>query len=158
MRLDDLRTKIGASAKAGALVKLLENKTLKTVFLQGLMGSATPILFASVAEKHDKTLLFILQDNDESGYFYNDLAQLMGSESVAILPTSYRRSVKYAQRDAANEILRTEVLSRLSNDAGNDAGSNKSARMIVTYPEALAELVVSKAHIDVEAADKLLRR
>ena len=67
------------------------------------------------------------------------LTQMLGQESVFFFPSSYRRAVKYGQRDAANEILRTEVLARLS--AGNPI-------FIVSYPDALAELVVSKQHLD----------
>ena len=84
-------------------------------------------------------MLFVLDDADEAGYFYHDLTQMLGQESVFFFPSSYRRAVKYGQRDAANEILRTEVLARLS--AGNPI-------FIVSYPDALAELVVSKQHLD----------
>ncbi|MBQ5970960.1 MAG: transcription-repair coupling factor [Prevotella sp.] len=156
MNINYLREKYGASAKANALVKLLGDKRTKTVFLQGLMSSAAPMIFASVADKTDKTLLFILSDNDEAGYFFNDLKQILGEENALLLPSSYRRSVKYAQRDAANEILRTEVLSRLSAEMEKNAAEDKMARMIVTYPEALAELVVSKRNIS-EKTIKLKR-
>ncbi len=66
-------------------------------------------------------MLFVLNDNDEAGYFYNDLKTIAMPEGgegkvaeVLFFPSSYRRAVKYGQRDAGNEILRTEVLSRLS--------------------------------------------
>ena len=95
------------------------------------------MLFASLASKSQTQLLFVLQDAEEAGYFYHDLTQLMGTDEVLFFPSSYRRAVKYAQRDAASEILRTEVLTRLS-----------SVRYVVTYPEALAELVVSKKNLD----------
>ena len=74
------------------------------------------------------------------GYFYHDLTQLMGTQDVLFFPSSYRRAIKYAQRDSANEILRTEVLARLS--------ALNSQLYIVTYPEALAEMVVSKKTLD----------
>ena len=86
-----------------------------------------------------RSVLFVLDDADEAGYFYHDLTQMLGQESVFFFPSSYRRAVKYGQRDAANEILRTEVLARLS--AGTPI-------FIVSYPDALAELVVSKQHLD----------
>jgi transcription-repair coupling factor (superfamily II helicase) len=56
-----------------------------------------------------------MQDADDAGYFYHDLVQMLGEEQVLFFPSSYRRAIKYGQRDAANEILRTEVLARLSN-------------------------------------------
>lgn len=68
---------------------------------------------------------------------------------MLFFPSSYRRAVKYGQRDAANEILRTETLSRLS--AAHTAGKGKDNPgflYVVTCPEALSELVVSKRNLD----------
>ena len=97
------------------------------------------MFFGSMKTRLKRSVLFVLDDADEAGYFYHDLTQMLGQESVFFFPSSYRRAVKYGQRDAANEILRTEVLARLS--AGNPI-------FIVSYPDALAELVVSKQHLD----------
>ena len=47
--------------------------------------------------------------------------------------------MKYGQKDAANEILRTEVLSRLQ--------KGEEGLCIVTYPDALAEKVVSRQEL-----------
>jgi len=130
--------------QTGALLKLLQDKQGGNIFLQGQQASATPLLFASVAEKTVQTFLFVLQDADEAGYFYHDLTQVMGTENVLFFPSSYKRSVKYGQRDSANEILRTEVLAKVS---ARDVKAHE-ALFIVSYPEALAELVVSKKHLD----------
>ena len=99
-------------------------------------------------------MLFVLNDNDEAGYFYNDLKTIAMPENgqeqaaeVLFFPSSYRRAVKYGQRDAGNEILRTEVLSRLS--VINEAKATASLPLcIVTEPSALAELVVAKHKLD----------
>ena len=141
MTIQELLKKYALLPQVGALAKTLEKKSVKTVFLEGLMCSSAPMVFGSLASK-GKTLttLFILQDADEAGYFYHDLTQLIGKEQVLFFPSSYRRAIKYAQRDSANEILRTEVLSHLS--------SLTSHLYIVTYPEAIAELVVSKKQLD----------
>ncbi|MGP1452582.1 MAG: transcription-repair coupling factor [Segatella oris] len=130
--------------QTGVLLKLLQDKQGGNIFLQGQQASATPLLFASVAEKTVQTFLFVLQDADEAGYFYHDLTQVMGTENVLFFPSSYKRSVKYGQRDSANEILRTEVLAKVS---ARDVKAHE-ALFIVSYPEALAELVVSKKHLD----------
>ena len=83
-------------------------------------------------------VVFVLQDQDEAGYFYHDLTQALGTDNVLFFPSSYRRAVKYGQNDSANEVLRTEVLARLS------ALPSDSFTYIVTHPGALAELVVSR--------------
>ena len=84
--------------------------------------------------------VFILGDLEEAGYFYHDLTQILGAGRVLFFPSSFRRAIKYGQRDAANEILRTEVLSRLQ--------KKEEGLCVVTYPDALAEKVVSCQELD----------
>lgn len=144
MDIKDIRQLYAMAPQTGALLKLLQDKQGGNIFLQGQQASATPLLFASVAEKTVQTFLFVLQDADEAGYFYHDLTQVIGTENVLFFPSSYKRSVKYGQRDSANEILRTEVLAKVS---ARDVKAHE-ALFIVSYPEALAELVVSKKHLD----------
>ena len=139
MTLQDIAKLYGRSPQANALVDLLKKKSVHSLFLQGLVCSSASIFFGSMKTRLKRSVLFVLDDADEAGYFYHDLTQMLGQESVFFFPSSYRRAVKYGQRDAANEILRTEVLARLS--AGNPI-------FIVSYPDALAELVVSKQHLD----------
>ncbi len=141
MDIKDIQQLYGRTPQVGALKKLLEDKSSKHVFLQGLMASATPLLFSSIAEDISRPVLFVLQDADEAGYFYHDLTQIMGTDHVLFFPSSYKRAVKYGQRDSANEILRTEVLARLS------VWSDGSL-YIVTHPEAIAELVVAKKQLN----------
>ena len=144
MDIKDIRQLYAMAPQTGALLKLLQDKQGGNIFLQGQQASVTPLLFASVAEKTVQTFLFVLQDADEAGYFYHDLTQVMGTENVLFFPSSYKRSVKYGQRDSANEILRTEVLAKVS---ARDVKAHE-ALFIVSYPEALAELVISKKHLD----------
>ena len=144
MDIKDIRQLYAMAPQTGALLKLLQDRQGGNIFLQGQQASATPLLFASVAEKTLQTFLFVLQDTDEAGYFYHDLTQVMGTENVLFFPSSYKRSVKYGQRDSANEILRTEVLAKVS---ARDVKAHE-ALFIVSYPEALAELVISKKHLD----------
>ena len=127
------------SQQAKALLQLLDRKTQQAVFLSGLVCSSAPLFFAAVKERLARTVLFVLDDADEAGYFYHDLVQILGQEQAFFFPSSYRRAVKYGQKDAANEILRTEVLARLS---------SSQPLYIVSYPDALAELVVSKQNLD----------
>jgi len=143
MKTDDIKAVYGSLPQCSALAEALGDATVKTVFLQGLLSSAAPVLFASIAEKTHTTAVFVLQDADEAGYFYHDLTQMLGSDNVLFFPSSYRRAVKYGQRDSANEILRTEVLSRL---ARQTAGS--PFLYVVTSPEAVSELVVSRKRLD----------
>ncbi len=137
--LQEIAKLYGRSPQANALFDLLKKKSVHSVFLQGLVCSSASVFFGSLQAKMKRTMLFVLNDADEAGYFYHDLTQMLEQESVFFFPSSYRRAIKYGQRDAANEILRTEVLARLS--AGKQI-------YIVSYPDALAELVVSKQILD----------
>ena len=153
MNIQELRKLYAQLPQVSALAKELGKSTgrrvqpgnessVRSIFLEGLLGSSAPMVFGSMASKCKQSLLFILQDAEEAGYFYHDLTQLMGSRDVLFFPSSYRRAIKYAQRDAASEILRTEVLTRFSSPEG------QSPVYVVSYPEAMAEMVVSKKSLD----------
>ncbi|MBO4892862.1 MAG: transcription-repair coupling factor [Prevotella sp.] len=137
MNIQELEKVYAKLPQVSALAQAMGKSSAKSIFLEGLLGSSAPMLFGSLSSKCKNPLLFILQDAEEAGYFYHDLTQLMGNRDVLFFPSSYRRAIKYAQRDAASEILRTEVMARMS-----------SHLYIVTYPEAVAELVVSKKSLD----------
>ena len=139
MEIRQMATLYGKLPQYAAFLELLADEKVRTVALQGLVASSAPVFFASLFERMSRTVLFILNDPDEAGYFYNDLSQMLGQQHALFFPSSYRRAVKYGQRDAANEILRTEVLARLS------AGDNV---YIVTCPEALSELVAGRKVVD----------
>ena len=155
MKIQDIQKLYATLPQVGALIKTQEDKSIKTIFLQGLVASAAPMLFASIAKKWKKTTVFVLNDNDEAGYFYNDLKTIAMPDDnkdkvaeVLFFPSSYRRAVKYGQRDAGNEILRTEVLTRLSALTTEKEDSSTLPLYIVTEPSALSELVVSKKQLD----------
>ena len=134
MDINELQHIYAAHAHTKALAAQLQDKDVKTVFLAGLHASAAPLFFSAHLKEAKQTTVFILNDLEEAGYFYHDLTQICGEEQVLFFPSSYRRAIKYGQKDAANEILRTEVLSRLQKD---------EPLCIVTYPDAIAEKVVS---------------
>lgn len=141
--IQSLQQRYAKSAQVGALAKLLRTSTRGTVYADGLVGSSAPLVFAALADSVPSTFVFILQDEDEAGYFYHDLQQIKGDDEVFFFPSSFKRAVKYGQRDSANEILRTEVLTRLSTHA--DAAA---PLLVVSYPEALAEWVVGKQQLN----------
>ena len=170
MEIREISNVYTALPQCGAFLKAISDESVRHVFLSGLLASSASVFFSAVAErvngkKNSKlktqncdaqsqqfktqnsklntlTAIFVLKDNEEAGYFYHDLTQILGTENVLFFPSSYRRAVKYGQRDAANEILRTETLSRLS------AQTAAEALYVVTCPEALSELVVSKRRLD----------
>jgi hypothetical protein len=137
MEIQKLQTLIGRSAKVKALGRLLADEGLKEIRLEGLVASSAPVFFSALTEKCPEVLtapyLFIMDDEEKAGYFYHDLTQILGTSQVFFLPSSFRRAVKYGQRDAGNEILRTDALSALTN--GTDAGSKSRSKVYFDYAE-----------------------
>ena len=132
--------------KLKALTTLLDDSTPKRIYISGLIGSSAALTFASITNvsmnkgAQRPTTLFVLNDMEEAGYFFHDLTQMIGESNVMLFPSSYRRAIKYNQKDAGNEIMRTEVLTRLARQPEN--------LLIVSYPDAIAEKVVSKRQLN----------
>ena len=165
MEIKDLQALYARHPKVKALAKALANEKKHTVSVAGLQASSAALAFASLPDM-SRPLLFILDDMEEAGYFYHDLVQILGEQQVLFFPSSYRRAVKFGQRDAANEILRTEVIARTLSPLPREGESLTAFEscapavtpplregsgvglFIVTYPEAIAERVVSKKTLD----------
>ena len=122
------------------------NNRKSNIVVDGLLGSSAPLLFASVLSRDigktsDKpSFLMIMDDEEDAGYFYHDLIQMLDDTNVLFFPSSYRRAIKFNQKDDAYEILRTNVLTAV-------CSNEYSRQIIVTYPEALAERVISRKNL-----------
>ncbi len=119
-----------------ATIFALKNDRSRNIFLEGLAGSSGSFVVSSVFKSMEKHTLCVLNDAEDAGYFYHDLCQLIGEEKIFFFPSGYRRAIRYGQEDPASNILRTEVLSKLQ--------KSQSPCVVVSYPEALAEKVISK--------------
>lgn len=139
MTIIELQHQYAGHPNVEALNKLLGEPAVRHIYCGGLYASAASLFASALVEKSPCPFVFILGDLEEAGYFYHDLTQVLGTEQILFFPSSFRRSVKYGQKDAANEILRTEVLSRLQ--------KGEQGLCIVTYPDALAEKVVSRQEL-----------
>ena len=145
---------MASSDGAKEIVKRLHNSRQRQVKVDGLSGSSAMMLLAAIAngKRSCPSMLVVMNDADEAGYAYHDLTQMLdesadernreetGAQRVLFFPSSYRRAIKYNQKDAANEIQRTETLTRLTDVS--------SPLVVVTYPDALAERVVSKVELE----------
>lgn len=134
MEITELQHNYFSHPASKGLIALMDDASVKTIFLEGTHASCASLFASAIIKNHPSVNLFILNDQEEAGYFYHDMVQANGDEDILFLPSSYRRAIKYGQKDSANEILRTEVLSRLE---------RKVPVSVVSYPEALAEKVVS---------------
>ena len=135
---------MASAENAKELAKRIRTGKEKQVKADGLSGSSATLLLAAIMNGRGNcpNLLVVMNDLDDAGYVYHDLTQMMGEEQVLFFPSSYKRAIKYNQKDAGNEILRTEVLTKLS------TLNSQLSTVIVTYPDALAERVVSKKELN----------
>ena len=140
MTIGELQQLLTKHPQVAALGKLINENKVRHIYCGGLKASASAVYASSVACKTPCPFVFILADLEEAGYFYHDLIQLMGDDRVLFFPSSFRRAIKYGQKDAANEILRTEVLSRLE--------KREETLLVVTYPDALAEKVIDRKELE----------
>ncbi|WP_426062378.1 transcription-repair coupling factor [Flavobacterium sp. DSP2-3-1] len=121
------------------VARLLENNQVK-MQLSGLLGSAVSFVIRSVFKQSELPFLIVLNNKEEAAYYLNDLEQMIGEQDVLFYPGSYRRPYQIEETDNANVLLRAEVLNRIN--------SRKKPAVIVTYPEALFEKVVTRKELD----------
>ncbi len=125
-------------ARRKALAALAKNAE-KAPELHGLAGSSAAIAIAGLPQPAVPAVV-IGSDADDAGYLYHDLARIVGEDAIAMLPSGYKRDIKYGQVDSPSVILRTEALGRI--------GADPKLRFVITYPEALAEQVASKEELN----------
>ena len=135
MTISELEPLFITPARKKALDKALRLARDSRVELRGLAGSSPSMVFASLTGlKHP---LMVIGDNlDDAGYLYHDLTRLLGEEAVMMFPSGYKRDIKYGRIDPPSQIMRIETLNHWNDDP--------SLRVVVTYPEALAERVASR--------------
>jgi len=127
------------SANVSQLIKALQQD--KNHFqITNLVGSSLSFVISESFKKSEKPYLLIFNDKEEAAYYLNDIEQLLGEKNVLFYPGSYRRPYQIEETDNANVLLRSEVLNRIN--------SRKKPAIIVTYPTALFEKVVTKKELE----------
>jgi len=130
------------SEKLKQIVQSLQQENQK-LQLQHLAGSSLSFVISSTFKQVEKPYLIICDDKEEAAYYLNDLEQLLGRKNrhdVLFYPGSYRRPYQIEETDNVNILLRSEVLNRIN--------SRKKPAIIITYPDALFEKVVTKSELD----------
>ncbi len=127
------------SVKVKQVLKQIQ-KDKNQIQITNLVGSSMSFVISETFKKDDKSYLLILNDKEEAAYHLNDLEQLLNQKRVLFYPGSYRRPYQIEQTDNANVLMRSEVLNRIN--------SRKKPAIIVTYPEALFEKVVTKKDLE----------
>ncbi|MDD2995847.1 MAG: transcription-repair coupling factor [Paludibacter sp.] len=134
MNLSDLQQLYALHPQVKALLRWADSAA-SDLKITGLSGSSCALVTASLFRERPQTQILLMNDADEAAYLYNDLKQMLAVEEVFYYPSSFKKAIKLSQFDSSNEILRTEVLNRLANNA--------APCVVVTYPEAIMQKVIS---------------
>ena len=127
------------SSSARKLGEAIANSQKQTQ-ISGLVGSSYTLVISEVFKHAEKPFLIVLNNKEEAAYHLNDLENLLGEKNVLFYPGSYRRPYQIEETDNANVLLRAEVLNRIN--------SRKKPAIIVSYPEALFEKVVTRKELE----------
>tara|TARA_R110002049_G_scaffold112299_2_gene261721 strand:- start:7926 stop:11273 length:3348 start_codon:yes stop_codon:yes gene_type:complete len=139
---------LGKSLILKTLAQLPQMQKLQTAIanneknstLTGLTGSALSFVISETFKQTNVPFLVVFNDKEEAAYHLNDLEQLIGEKDVLFYPGSYRRPYQIEEVDNANVLLRAEVLNRIN--------SRKKPALLITYPDALFEKVVTRKELD----------
>ncbi len=139
MTINEIIAAYSKSENTKSLIDCLEQKPSAKIQVKGLVGSSAAFIASSVSNSNSKNHLFILNDKEEAAYFLNDIEPLNTSKNCLFFPLSYKKPYEAEAVENANILLRAEVLNKI----------NKSSKqcIIISYPEALAEKVVTKKHL-----------
>lgn len=135
MELSEFHNYFAGHPSVKKLAGLVSENPKKRISITGLSGSSASAVFTATALLNPFTAVLILHDREEAAYFYDDLNELGMAEQSLFFPSSYKRYISSEQIESENIILRTDALNKISDNHKN--------YLIVTYPEAITEKVIS---------------
>jgi len=137
--IQEILEKYSQSETVQSLTKALQSKNPK-IQLKGLIGSSDAFIAVSSYNLQERPMVFILPTHEDASYFLSDLESLLDKQ-VLFFPSSYRKAFDFTQTDSANVLQRAETLSSLNH-------TSELPKMVVTYPEAIAEKVINRNDLD----------
>ena len=136
MKAEELITLYAADGLTKTVFDRLTTPQPQHIQLKGLIGSADAVIAASIFKLKNEGQFYILHDKEEAFYFLNDLQSLLPDKEILFFPTSYKKPYQYEETDNANVLQRAEIL--------NNLNTRSEPQLIVSYPEALTETVITK--------------
>ncbi|MBP5307446.1 MAG: transcription-repair coupling factor [Paludibacteraceae bacterium] len=135
--LKDLYRLFSTHPQTERLTQFLQ-KSNQSITVSGLVGSSMALALAACHERLQRTVICVTNEQELAAYAYQDASQARNTDDVVYFPSSFRfRSDGKTVADSLSEVMRTDVLNRLSS-------SDTSPLLLFTYHEALIEMMVSK--------------
>lgn len=136
MNLSEILNEYIKSENHQDLSSLLNIDAVK-LHIENISGSVISFYISSQVIDNKGSHIVILQDKERAAYVFNDLQHLCSDKLTPVFfPESYKVAYHPEAVDNANVTMRAEVLSLLN--------SRQQRKLIVTYPEAIAEKVISR--------------
>ena len=107
------------------------------VSLEGLTGAQESfVLSTTINGLKDAAHLILAETKEDAAYKFNDLSSLLGEERVVFFPDSFKRPAYFDVLNSNQVLQRSEAVNHLTS-------TKSEVPVLVTYPEALFEKVVS---------------
>lgn len=125
------------------MIQALQSETPTRLQLVGMVGAQECFVLTGAFLAHPHHYLFIANDKEEAAYIQNNLTSLFNKKSIRFFPDSFKRPMQFDQLNNTNVLQRTEVINKITT-------SSAAGEIVVTYPEALFEKVVSPKILEKE--------
>lgn len=139
MNIKDILHKYTDTEQVQTLVKGLNAQSSK-IQLRGLVGSSDAVVATAAYQLQVRPYIFILPNHEEASFFLSDLESLFDKQ-ILFFPASYRKAFEFTQIDSTHVLQRSETLNALNHTA-------EFPKIVVTYPEAIAEKVINKSDLE----------
>lgn len=132
------------------LADYLNRREDKRCILKGLYGSSKGyVMSSSLATSSIGGIHIVIEDNKEAAeYFCADMYNILGADDVYFFPTSEAKVSRISTiKDSSQKVQRSSAISAINYYLENDGSNNGTACstiIIVTYPDAIKELILNK--------------
>ena len=122
------------------IVQALQKQTARLRII-GMKGALETFVIGGVYLADKKSHLIIANDREEAAYFQNNLANIFQKKTIRFFPDSFKRPRNFEELNTNQVLERTETINKITT-------SDTRGQIIVTYPEALFEKVVSPSVLE----------
>ncbi|MDR1680672.1 MAG: transcription-repair coupling factor [Prevotellaceae bacterium] len=135
MDASTLVSRFAAQAACRQLYSQICTNDGSAVSIRGLYGSARSLAVSAIFDRLRQTQIYVAVNRETAEYVAHDLVLWSNPEEVFFFPSAFRRSIEYGQSDISSIVQRTAALKALCAE---------KPCLVVTYPEAMAELMESR--------------
>ncbi len=126
--------------KTQQIVGYFNQDTPARLLLRGMVGAQDAFVLAGTYLADPRSHLVIANDKEEAAYLQNNIANLFSKKAIGFFPDSFKRPMEFGELNTGNVLQRTEMINSITS-------SSTSGEILVSYPEALFEKVVSPSEL-----------